>query len=104
MQMISDTDSQPRQALYFVDQDEERWVVSHSGARYPYQSRRIAIEAAVDAANSSGNRGYEARVLVRGEDGAWQPFWVYGEDPHPWSGEEPRGEQQVVSSPTQSRD
>jgi hypothetical protein len=33
--MISDTDSQPRQALYFVDEGEGRWVVSHSGARYP---------------------------------------------------------------------
>lgn len=97
--MISDTDSQPRQALYFVDEGEGCWVVSHSGARYPYQSRRIAIEAAVDAANSSGNRGYEARVLVRGDDGGWRPFWVYGEDAYPWSGEASHGSQQIDWSP-----
>lgn len=102
--MTSDTDSPPRQALYFVDEGEGRWIVSHSGARYPYQSRRIAVEAAIDAAYSSGNRGYEAQVLVRGGDGEWRPFWVYGQDAHPWPGEEPSRERQRDSSPTISRD
>lgn len=85
--MSSGSDSRSRQALYFVREGDGRWFVSHSGAEYPYQARHIAIEAAVDAANSSGKRGHDAQVLVRGEDHEWRPVWTYGEDPYPWSGE-----------------
>ena len=80
-------DSRSRQALYFIQEGEERWFVSHSGAQYPYQARRIAIEAAVDAANSSGKRGHDAQVLVRDGESDWRAIWTYGLDPYPWVGD-----------------
>lgn len=76
-----------RQALYFVREGGERWIVSHSGAEYPYQSRHIAIEAAVDAANTSGKRGHDAQVLVRDGQTDWRAIWTYGADSYPWPGE-----------------
>ncbi|MEG3145017.1 hypothetical protein U1839_10180 [Sphingomonas sp. RT2P30] len=85
--MSSANDSWPRDALYFIREGEERWFVSHSGAQYPYRSRHIAIEAAVDAANSSGKRGHHAQVLVRDGADDWQPIWTYGLDSYSWAGD-----------------
>lgn len=83
--MSTGGDTGPRQARYFVREGDERWIVSHSGAEYPYQTRHIAIEAAVDAANSSGKRGHHAQVFARDEADDWHPIWTYGLDPYPWS-------------------
>ncbi|MEO6216339.1 MAG: hypothetical protein ABIO86_09930 [Sphingomonas sp.] len=81
---MSDTTNQgPSQALYFVREDGSRWTVSHSGAEYPYQTRDMAIGAAVDAANTSGKRGHDARVHIRGDGQEWQIVWRYGLDPYP---------------------
>jgi hypothetical protein len=85
--MSTGNDSRARQALYFIRQSDERWFVFHSGAEYPYQTRHIAIEAAVDAANTSGKRGHHSQVLVCDELEDWRPIWTYGHDPYPWSGE-----------------
>jgi len=82
--MPSERTPASRQALYFIREGDQRWFVSHSGAEYPYQSRRIAIEAAVDAANSSGKRGHHAQVFVRDLLDDWQAIWTYGLDPYPW--------------------
>lgn len=80
-------DSRSRQALYFIREGDDRWFVSHSGADYPYQARHIAIQAAIDAANTSGKRGHEAQVLIRGADGDWTAIWTYGTEGYPWAGE-----------------
>lgn len=85
--MSTGPDSRSRQARYFVRANAERWIVSHSGAEYPYQARHIAIEAAVDAANTSGKRGHHAQVLIRDADDEWVPIWTFGNDPYPWVGE-----------------
>lgn len=85
--MSAGNDSRSRHALYFVREGDERWFVSHSGAEYPYQARHIAIEAAVDAANTSGKRGHDAQVLVRDAADDWVPVWTFGVDLYPWAGE-----------------
>jgi hypothetical protein len=72
-----------RPVLYFMCPDGARWMVSHSGAQYPYRSREIAIDAAIDAANTSGLRGHRAEVQLRDEEGEWHPFWTYGQDTYP---------------------
>lgn len=41
--------------------------------------------AAVDA-HSSGQKGFDAQVIVQGRDGQWRTEWTYGNDPYP-----PRG-------------
>jgi hypothetical protein len=74
------------QALYFVVEKNGRWYVQHSGAEYPYVSRAIAVSAAIGAANSSGLRGYVAKVFEPCAQAEWRPIWVFGQDPYP-----PRG-------------
>jgi hypothetical protein len=67
----------------YVVEESGRWWVRHSGASYPYHSRAIAVDAAIDAANTSGKRGYDARVMVPGPEDEWELAWVYGRDSYP---------------------
>jgi hypothetical protein len=70
-------------ALYYVISEDGRWKIRHSGADYPYFTQPTAISAAIDAAHTSGARGYEAEVLIEDEDGQWNTLWVHGRDPYP---------------------
>lgn len=81
MSEVNDTRTRP--ALYLVSVEGDFWMVSHSGAQYPYRSRQVALNAAIDAANTSGKRGHRAEVQIRDVEGEWLPFWTYGLDPYP---------------------
>jgi len=81
--MSEANESRTRPALYFVCEEGDFWMVSHSGAQYPYRSREVALNAAIDAANTSGKRGHRAEVQIRDSDDEWVRFWTYGIDPYP---------------------
>lgn len=70
-------------AKYYVMPNGQSWGVRHCGALYPYDNRKTAIRAAIDAAYRSGRNGHEAQVFSPGADGNWQIEWAYGRDPYP---------------------
>lgn len=72
--------------IYYVLSASNRWKIRHNEKDYHYDTQREAIQAAVNAAHSSGNKGWDAQVLVQRENGQWRTEWTYGHDPYP-----PRG-------------
>ncbi|BAT58348.1 hypothetical protein GJW-30_1_00872 [Variibacter gotjawalensis] len=72
---------------YFVVHHEGQWKVKLNGTHYgPYNSQAAAARAAVDAAHKAGDQGYDAQVLVQGQNNQFRTEWTYGNDPYP-----PRG-------------
>jgi hypothetical protein len=74
-------------AQYFVVLHGGEWKVKFGDNHYgPYNTQKEAITAAVNAAHGSGKNGYDAQVLVQGQDNKFRTEWTYGNDPYP-----PRG-------------
>ncbi len=71
-------------AQYIVVLDDGEWKIIFDGNHYgPYVSQEAAIKVAVTTANSSGEKGHDAQVLVQGRDYRFRTAWTYGEDPYP---------------------
>ena len=73
-------------AVYYVLSAGNGWKVQFDGKDFPFNTQAEAIGAAVDAAHGSGQKGYDAQVLIQRENGQWRTEWTYGHDPFP-----PRG-------------
>ena len=72
---------------YFVVLHEGQWKVKFEGKHYgPYRTQKDAMDAAVTAAHSSGQKGHDAQVLVQGRDNLFRTEWTYGNDPFPPKG------------------
>jgi hypothetical protein len=72
---------------YFVVLHEGQWKITYQSKHYgPYDTQKIAIRVAVDAAHEAGRKGNNAQVLVQGEDNKWRTEWTYGNDPYPPKG------------------
>jgi hypothetical protein len=67
-------------AEYFVLQVGSQWKVRLNGEDCPFQTQSEAMKAAIDAAHAAGRAGLDAKVLVQGHSGLWQPEWTYGHD------------------------
>lgn len=72
-------------ARYIVVNQEVGWQIMQGGRRFPgdYSSKMQAICCAIAFAESDGNTGRQAEVLVRHEDGRFIMEWVYGRDARP---------------------
>lgn len=71
-------------ARYYVVLDNGEWKIKHNDLHYgPYGTQRDAIRVAVDAAHGSGTKGFDAQVLVQGQNNMWRTEWTYGNDPYP---------------------
>ena len=70
-------------ARYFVVQNQGEWKISFDDKHYgPYKTQAAAIQAAVDAATSSGKKGDDAQVLVQSiHPHQFRTEWTYGNDP-----------------------
>lgn len=86
--MIREAKEEPMaRAQYFVVLNAGEWKIKFEDKHYgPYTTQRAAINAAVTAAHSSGEKGVDAQVFVQGEDHQFRTEWTYGHDPFP-----PRG-------------
>jgi hypothetical protein len=74
-------------AQYVVTTKGGQWYVRLDGKDYgPYQTQKAAIKDAVDAAHSSGKKGFDAQVLIQGADNKFRTEWTYGHDPYPPKG------------------
>lgn len=72
---------------YFVTLHEGEWKVRLNGKHYgPYQTQKLAIRAAVDAAHKEGAAGRDAQVLIQGANNQFRTEWTYGHDPYPPAG------------------
>lgn len=80
----SDEEANVARAQYFVVLHQGQWKVNFAGKHYgPYDSQRAAIQVAVATAQESGVKGYDAQVLVQGENNQFRTEWTYGHDPYP---------------------
>jgi len=74
-------------AQYFVVLHHGEWKIKHNDKHHgPYSTQREAIKHAVDAAHESGKRGFDAQVIVQGENNQFRTEWTYGNDPYPPKG------------------
>ena len=72
---------------YYVVKHENEWKIKYNGTHYgPYDTQRVAIRYAVDAAHKAGEKGDDAQVLVQGSDNKFRIEWTYGNDPYPPKG------------------
>ena len=72
---------------YYVVLHHGEWKISFQDKHYgPYDTQKIAIRTAVDAAHDAGKKGYDAQVLVQGANSLWRTEWTYGNDPYPPKG------------------
>jgi len=72
---------------YYVVFHQNEWKISFQSTHFgPYATQAIAIRAAVDAAHTSGGKGYAAQVLIQGLNNQWRTEWTYGNDPYPPKG------------------
>jgi hypothetical protein len=70
------------QARYLVSPYEGEWTIVLDGERYgPYPSQSEALQAAIAAAQGSGELGYDAEVLIEGQNGEFFPEWSYASGP-----------------------
>jgi hypothetical protein len=69
---------------YIVVNQETGWEIVQGGRRFPgtYPSKTQAICSAIALAESDGNAGCRAEVLVRHEDGRFITEWVFGRNAH----------------------
>lgn len=71
-------------AHYYVVLHQNEWKISFNGTHYgPYPSQAAAIQTAVAAAHSSGEKGHDAQVLIQGVNNQFRTEWTYGHDPYP---------------------
>src|SRR6266568_2353411 len=69
---------------YIVAKDGNRWMINLQGDQFgPYETQRDAIQAAVEAAHTSGDQGYDAKVLVPVGINQFRTEWTYGHDQYP---------------------
>jgi hypothetical protein len=74
-------------AQYFVVLRNGEWKIKHQDVHYgPYGTQRKAVRVAVDTAHKAGGNGFDAQVLVQGQNHQFRIEWTYGHDPYP-----PRG-------------
>jgi hypothetical protein len=72
---------------YFVVNHQGQWKIKLDDTHYgPYATQRDAIRDAIDTAHTAGKQGFDAQVLVQGENNQFRTEWTYGNDPYP-----PRG-------------
>ena len=63
---------------------EGQWKIKYDGKHYgPYQTQKVAIRKAVDAAHNAGAKGHDAQVLIQGQNNQFRTEWTYGNDPYP---------------------
>ena len=68
----------------FVVLHQGQWKISHAGKHTGVgETQQKAIRAAGDTAQSLGLGGYDAQVLVQGENNQFRAEWTYGHDPYP---------------------
>jgi hypothetical protein len=66
---------------FYVLIDQGQWSIRYCDRRIgPFSSRQDSINAAIEAARSSGCVGHETEVLVQGEDGSFRAVWTYGKE------------------------
>jgi hypothetical protein len=71
-------------AQYVVVVHQGQWKITLNGQHYgPYGSQQAAIRVAVDAAHKAGGSGFDAQVLIQGENNQFRTEWTYGHDPYP---------------------
>lgn len=74
-------------AQYFVVLHEGQWKIKSNDKHFgPYANQAAAIKAAVDTAHKAGTQGFDAQVLVQGENHQFRTEWTYGNDPYPPKG------------------
>jgi Uncharacterized protein conserved in bacteria (DUF2188) len=69
---------------YVVVNQEGRWQIRQAGRHFTsvYSSKAQALVAAIEFAESDGNGGRSAEVLVRSEDDHFITEWAYGKHLH----------------------
>jgi hypothetical protein len=73
-----------RHIHYLVRPREEVWVIETGGEEFgPYESRRVAMFCAIDAAHKLGIRGKPTQVRLTDDTGRPLTTWTYGNDPYP---------------------
>lgn len=72
-------------ARYVVLNQDGHWKIVQGGRRYSgsYPSKMQAMCAAIEYAERDGGAGFEAKVLVRHEDGRFITEWMFGHDARP---------------------
>ena len=70
---------------YVVVRREDEWKIVRGGRRYSgsYPSKRQALSAAIEIAETDGHAGRRVEVLVGHEDGHFLTEWIFGHDPRP---------------------
>ncbi|MGH6780856.1 MAG: DUF2188 domain-containing protein [Sphingomonadaceae bacterium] len=81
--MTTDDNAKPH-ARYAIIPHGDGWMINLSGNNYgPYASQTAAIRDAIDTAHKAGEGGYQAQVLIQGEDGRFATHWTHGKDAYP---------------------
>jgi hypothetical protein len=76
-----------QRAVYYVVFHAGQWKIKHRDKHHgPYSTQREAIRVAVDTAHKAGTMGFDAQVLVQGENNQFRTEWTYGHDPYPPKG------------------
>jgi hypothetical protein len=84
MTLMASRSASRSRAEYFVVLQDNAWMIKHLGIHHgPYTTQRAAILTAINAAHGSGLDGFQAQVLVQGEDRLFRAEWTYGRDPYP---------------------
>jgi hypothetical protein len=78
----------PLAKQYFVVSDRVSWTVRLAGSYIagPYPNPKDVIRRAIDMAHADGKAGYNAQVIVQGDDSVFRTEWTYGRDPYPPKG------------------
>jgi hypothetical protein len=68
----------------YVFQSGNKWMIKTEGrVQGHFSDHAQAVAAAIDIAESIGNTGREAEVLITAESRAYRKLWVYGKDIYP---------------------
>ena len=71
-------------AQYLVVLHDEEWRIVLNGQHHgPYSSQRTVINAAVDAAHITREKGYDVEVLVQGRNNRFHAEWSCQSEPYP---------------------
>jgi hypothetical protein len=66
---------------FYVLIDQGQWCIRYCDRKIgPFPSRQDSINAAIEAARSSGCLGNETEVLIQTEDGSFRTAWTYGDE------------------------
>ena len=71
--------------VYYVVPHDREWKIRRGDNHYgPYNSKREAIDHAVDAAREAGQAHRDgSRVMVQVEDNRFRTEWTYSDARHP---------------------